>query len=76
MKLKIANRIREIYNQIEEGEPDISTERLLCQTADQHNLCYGTEFDNSDVVDALITTGELKESPPAVSGECLPVAKG
>ena len=68
MKLKTAKRLRDIYNQIEEGEPDISTERLLCQTADQHNLCYGTEFDNSDVVEALITTGELKESAPAPAG--------
>ena len=60
MKMKTAIRLRDIYNQIEEGEPDISTERLLCQTADQHNAIYGTQFDNGDTVEALEFTGDLQ----------------
>ena len=76
MKMKTAIRLRDIYNQIEECEPDISTERLLCQTADQHNVIYGTQFNNADTVEALILTGELRaalRATPAVgSGEETP----
>ncbi len=56
MKQKTAERLRRIYDEIESEEPDISTERLLFQTADRHNLIYGTQLDNSDVAEALFKT--------------------
>lgn len=52
-----AQRIVEIYDDIEEGEPDISTERLLAMTADRMTHSFpecNYEFDVSDVCDALI----------------------
>ena len=58
MRLKTAQRLLEIYDEIEEGEPDISTERLLAMTADRHNLMYGTDFDNSDAAEALFVARE------------------
>jgi len=56
MKLKTAQKLRAFYEDIEDEEPDISTERLLAMTADRHNLVYGTEFDNGDVAEALTLT--------------------
>ncbi len=67
MKLKTAERIRDIWNDIEDAEPDISTERLIAMPADRHNICYGTQFDNGDVCDALILTGYLKPALRAAS---------
>ena len=53
MKELTAQRIRLMYECIEESEPDISTERLLQMTADNINSEEGLHIDVSDVVDAL-----------------------
>lgn len=52
MKRKEAERITGIWNRIEEGEPDISTERLAAMTADQAGCGHG------DVFEALAMTDE------------------
>jgi hypothetical protein len=63
MKLKTAQRLREFWDDIQFEEPDISTERLMAMTADRHNIIYGTEFDNGDVAEALVLTGDLAAGP-------------
>ena len=50
MKLKKAQAIMAIYDQIEEAEPDISTERLLATAA----FKYGNDVDEGDVVTAML----------------------
>lgn len=46
-------RIEDIWNEIENNEPDISTERLMAMTVERINMETSREYDNSDVADAL-----------------------
>jgi len=46
-------RIEEIWNEIEDIEPDISTERLMAMTVERVSEESGEECDNSIVADAL-----------------------
>ncbi len=46
------NEIMEIWNTIEESEPDISTERLIAMTADMAGVDY------ADVIEALAVSAE------------------
>lgn len=60
MKLETAQRICEIYDEIESADPDISTERLLAMTADRAQIeNVFPDCDNGDVCDALEQTGQL-----------------
>lgn len=54
MSPETVTQILNAYDMFEEDEPDISTERLLQQTAD---FC---ECDVGDVADALLTRGVFK----------------
>lgn len=56
MKPARAEYIRGVYDVIEEGDPDISTERLLQMTAD------GCECDTGDVAEALRLTKDDKNN--------------
>ena len=65
MKIKEAEYIKSVYDGIEEGEPDISTCRLLQMTTDiclssKDPLSNGVQ-DVSDVCDALIMVGGKNE---------------
>lgn len=55
MKPETVKRILDVYNNIEEDDPDISTERLLQMTADMAKVSY------SNVVDALAIDVKAKE---------------
>lgn len=57
MKQATKDLIRGIYDAIEEGEPDISTERLLQMTADEATRQLGREIDVADVAEALAPEG-------------------
>jgi hypothetical protein len=46
-------RIEEIWNEIEDTEPDISTERLMAMTVERINMETGKEFNCGDVAEAL-----------------------
>jgi hypothetical protein len=53
-----AQKIRAIYNAIEESEPDISTERLLAMTVDVSHSNGLPVIDVSDVCEALCINAE------------------
>lgn len=55
---KRQNRIARMWGSLEASEPDISTERLLA------TISGAIGCDDSDVVDALIKSGHLKEATP------------
>ena len=50
-KLKI--RIQQIYDEIENDEPDISTERLLQMVLDRVNTETGEELNMGDITSAI-----------------------
>lgn len=59
MTLKRAQQIRDVWDSIEEADPDISTARLMGMTAERCNC------DNGDVGEALgITEDARKEVQP------------
>lgn len=49
------DEIVRIWNDIEDGEPDISTEQLMLRTASM------AQVEEWEVTDALIASGEWKE---------------
>ncbi len=62
MKRKTAQRIREIWDEIESIEPDISTERLTMMTVDRANLEFGADWDAGDISNAMIDTADKEMS--------------
>ena len=56
MKRKTAHRIRDIWDEIESGDPDISTESLTQMTVDRANMEFGADWDYSDISGALFKT--------------------
>jgi len=58
MTLKEARKIREIWNDAEAVEPDISTERLFAMTIDQSESRMGYRITHDEICHSL----ELTES--------------
>jgi len=56
MKRKTAQRIRDIWDEIEFGDPDISTESLTQMTVDRANMEFRADWDCSDISGALFKT--------------------
>ena len=50
-----AQRIRQLWEEIEEMEPDISTERLIAMVRDRAWI-EGSKLDASDVCEAMLQT--------------------
>ncbi len=56
MTAKNASLIFAIYREIENDDPDISTERLLAMTADRATIQFRRSISIDDVCDALEQT--------------------
>ena len=61
MKKKVAIKIKEISDMFEDLEPDISTARLLYQTAQEASRQLKMNFDDSDVAEAWSMLNESIE---------------
>lgn len=57
---EIAQFISDIYDLIEEVDPEISTERLIAMTTDMTNLELHTDYNSGDIVRALVMSGSFK----------------
>lgn len=50
---KLRRRIRELWHQIEEDNPNISTEKLMQMTCDRFEAETGKTIDHGDVANAF-----------------------
>ena len=63
--LEKARQIRAIYDEIEDSDPDISTERLIAMTVDRCKIAgYDFVEDNCEVCEALILLADEDSNEP------------
>ncbi len=55
---EITKAVNAVWDEIENGDPNISTERLIAMTAERMTTCYGIAMDSSDVCDHLCNDEE------------------